>query len=79
MVCNAYIIDTCRLAASGKYVPGAITFKGKKKCEILQWREHAYKTQREADEFVRRHFEDKGLQEAGHEGEIAQIAALAAK
>lgn len=72
VVCDSYLIDTYRLMTTGKFSPGAITFKGRKKIEVLRWDE-MLDTQQEADEFVRAHFCEIGLPEAENEGEIFRM------
>ncbi len=67
---DAYILDTCKLPATGKYVPGAIKFKGRKKIEILQWKDNMFDTQEEADKFVKDHFLQLGFAEPTNEMEI---------
>ena len=71
---DAYIIDTCKLPEKGTYIPGAITFCGRKKMEILQWKDHEFSTQEEADAFVRTHFAASGLTEAGNEGDLVKAS-----
>jgi hypothetical protein len=61
VVYDSYILDTCKIASSGKYVAGAITFKGRKRIEILQWKQQMFDSQTEADAFVKRHFEELGF------------------
>jgi hypothetical protein len=68
--CNAYVLDTCKISSTGKYVPGAITFRGRKKVEVFQWKGQTFDTQDEADEFVRRHFENLGFGEPTNEMEL---------
>ncbi len=69
--CDAYILDTCKISATGKYLPGAITFRGRKKIEAMSWKDKQFDSQHEADEFVRAHFRGINLPEAVNEGEIA--------
>jgi len=66
--CDAYIIDTIKML--GKFVPGAITYAGRKRIQTIQWKENGYDSQEEADEFVRRQFISRGLAEANNEGEL---------
>ena len=68
--CDAFLIDTIKVVDTGKFIPGAIMFCGRKKLEVIQWKEHQCDTQQEADAFVRAHFEALGIKEAGNEGEL---------
>jgi|GEM_PF-2011630 len=68
--CTSYIIDTYKSVSSGKYLPGAIVFKGKKKMETLQWKDMEFPSQEDADQFVRSHFVARGLSELRNEGEL---------
>lgn len=72
IVCDSFLLDTYRVTTTGKFSPGAITFKGRKKIEVLRW-DDMFDTQAEADEFVRAHFREKGLSEAENEGEIFRM------
>ena len=51
-VCNAYILDTYKQMETGKHLPGAILYCGRKKLETKQW-DMAFETLEEANEFVR--------------------------
>ncbi|MDD4319624.1 MAG: hypothetical protein PHW10_04865 [Candidatus Peribacteraceae bacterium] len=66
--CDAFILDTCKIVGTGTYRPGAITFAGRRKRETMQWKDCEFRTQGEADAFVRRHFERRGIREAENEG-----------
>jgi hypothetical protein len=68
--CDAFLIDTIKVVDTGKFIPGAITFCGRKKLAVLQWKEHLFDTQEKADTFVREHFQRLGIKEAGNEGEL---------
>lgn len=70
VLCDNYLIDTYKRAESGTFVPGAITFKGRKKIEAIRWDDKEFPSQDEADAFVRAHFEELGISEAENEGEI---------
>jgi hypothetical protein len=68
---DSYVLDTCKLASSGKYLPGAIiTFKGRKRIEIIQWKKQMFDSQDEADAFVKEHFQQLGFAEPTNEIEI---------
>jgi hypothetical protein len=70
IICDSYLIDTYKLMTTGKFLPAAITFKGRKKIDIMRWEEHSFDTKEEADNFVREHFRESGIPEAENEGEI---------
>lgn len=72
-ICDSFLIDTYRLMTTGKFSPGAITFKGRKKIEIIRWDDKMFETQNEADDFVRAHFSRLGIPEAENEGEIFRM------
>jgi hypothetical protein len=67
---DSYVLDTCKISSVGKYIPGAITFKGRKRIEILQWKQHMCNSQQEADAFVIGHFQQLGFQQPTNEIEI---------
>ena len=69
-VCDSYIIDTYHQVDTGKYCPGAIMYSGRRKLETRQWKEQAFDTQREADDFVREHLAALNIHEARNEGEL---------
>ncbi len=54
----SYLIDTYRVPATGKYVPAAVTFLGKRRVEAIQWKDNEFDTGTQADRFVREHFAD---------------------
>jgi hypothetical protein len=58
---DSYVLDTCKLTMTGKFVAGAITFKGRKKIEVIQWKRRRFSSQREADDFVKAHFTRLGF------------------
>lgn len=58
---DAYILDTCRVVSHNKYLPGAITYRGRKKIESISWKDVLFDTQREADKFVCQHFAQLGI------------------
>ena len=60
---DKYVLDTCRVMSNGKYLPGAITYRGRKKIQSLSWKGHLFDTQREADTFVCKHFTQLGIQQ----------------
>jgi hypothetical protein len=66
---DSYIIDTYRIAGENVYKPGAITFKGRKKIEAMRWQQKRFKTQQEADDFVRAQFRGSPVIEKHYEGE----------
>ena len=70
VVCDSYLIDTYKLMTTGKFLPAAITFKGRKKIDIMRWEDRPFDTKEEADSFVRDHFKESGIPEAENEGEI---------
>lgn len=72
VVYDAYILDTCKVMSSGKFVAGAITFKGRKRIEIKQWKQ-MFSTQQEADQFVIEHFEKEGFTSPTNEIEIYRL------
>lgn len=59
---DSYLLDTCKIVATGEYRPGAITYRGRKKIEVVQWKDKAFPTQHEADMFVQQHFVKKGIE-----------------
>lgn len=69
-VCDTFLIDTFRNAASGKFCPGAITFQKRRKIEALQWKEKEFTSQQEADAFVRKQLSNFGLREVRNEDEL---------
>lgn len=69
-VCDTYLIDTFRNAASGKYCPGAITFQKRRKIEALQWKDREFMSQQEANTFVREQLSSLGLREVRNEDEL---------
>ena len=58
---DKYVLDTCRVMSNGKYLPGAITYRGRKKIQSLSWKGHLFDTQTEADAFVQKHFVQLGI------------------
>lgn len=70
---ECYILDTCKLVREGIYLPGAVLFRGRKKIDAMSWKAKSFRTQAEADAFVRRHFAKVGMKEAQHEEEIARM------
>lgn len=68
---NAYIIDTYKQVDRGTYCPGAITFYGKKKLEVIHWSKKACRSEQEANTVVRDHFHQLGIPEAENEGALA--------
>ncbi|HVW67091.1 MAG TPA: hypothetical protein VHA78_05195 [Candidatus Peribacteraceae bacterium] len=70
--CDSYVIDTYKSVETGTYIPGAITYCGKKKLEVLHWKDQECESQDEADAFVHRHFHALDIAEA----EIAAQPAL---
>jgi hypothetical protein len=66
---DAYILDTYK--SGGMYHAGAITFHGRRKLETLRWDDKSFKSEQEANAFVRSHFSPLGLTEAVNEGELA--------
>ncbi len=69
------MIDTYRQASTGLYLAGAITFRGRKKVEVVQWKKRTFDTQSSADDFVRSHFRASGLHEAASESELSRYDA----
>lgn len=67
---SSYMIDTYKQASSGRYLAGAITFKGKKKADVIQWKERTFASQNEADAFVRQYFSRSGLTETTSESDL---------
>lgn len=65
---DSYILDTYK--ADGQFRAGAIILKGRKRIEIIQWKDHVFSTQEEANAFVHKHCVARGLFEARPEGEI---------
>jgi hypothetical protein len=65
---DSYIIDT--YGSGGTFVPGAIIFSGRKRMETLQWKDHSFASQAEADAFVREHFKSTDLVEKLNEEEL---------
>ncbi len=66
---DAYIIDTCRVVGTGKFIPGAIIYKGRKKVDVKQWKK-AFDTQEEANAFVKKYFQKDGIAEPKTDAEI---------
>jgi hypothetical protein len=75
---DSYIIDTYRIAGANVFKPGAITFKGRKKIEALRWQQKRFKTQQEADDFVREQFQGSSVIEKNYEGEERFVARASA-
>lgn len=68
--CDSYIIDTIKIMDTGMYIPGAVTFKGRKRMDVLQWKDHPFETQLQADAFVRDHFEKHNIAEVRNEEDL---------
>lgn len=71
---DTYILDTFKMG--NRYRPGAITFYGRKKMDAVQWKDKAFPTQSEADDFVRQEFARMypGITELSNEGELREKA-----
>jgi hypothetical protein len=69
-VTESFVIDTYKVVDEGKFYTGVLIFKGKKKIDSIQWKEHSFATQEEADEFARAHCLKMGLSEAVNEGDV---------
>ncbi|MDD4319574.1 MAG: hypothetical protein PHW10_04610 [Candidatus Peribacteraceae bacterium] len=69
-VSDSYILDTYRASETGKFVPGAVTYCGRKRLETFQWKQRQFPTQGEADSFARGHFAGMPIKELGNEGEM---------
>lgn len=67
---ESYIIDTCKIANRGTYLPGAIVYTGRRKSEVLQWKDHEFDTPQAANAFVRNQFANRAIREARNEGEL---------
>lgn len=72
-ITDAYIIDTCKLSGNGTYIPGAITYSGRRKMEAIQWKDRAFARKEDANTFVREHFSKLNIPEAGNEGELRSV------
>ncbi|MDB4978433.1 MAG: hypothetical protein JWM56_619 [Candidatus Peribacteria bacterium] len=70
---DSYLIDTCKVVRTGKFVPGAIKYKGRKKIEVVQWKDKTFDTQEEANAFVKEHFMELGIAQPSHEWEIFKM------
>ncbi|MEK7218094.1 MAG: hypothetical protein AAB728_01370 [Patescibacteria group bacterium] len=66
---DCYILDTYR-TGNGTYSPGAITFSGRKRMDVLRWREAAFETEEEANAYVRRKLATSDMRELENEGEL---------
>lgn len=75
---DSYIIDTYKTVGANTYTPGAITFKGRKKVEALRWKQKRFKTQEEADDYVRKQFRGSAVIEKHYEGEERFVARASA-
>ncbi len=69
-ILDSYVIDTYKIVSSGKFVPGAITYAGRKKADVLYWKQHPCETNEEANTFVRQNLEKQGLREMGQDQDI---------
>ncbi len=67
---DAYILDTCKVVATGKFLPGAIVYKGRKKVEVRQWKKKEFDSEKEANEFVIRHFTKEGIAQPKTDADI---------
>ena len=65
---DAYILDTYR-GSGGKYSPGAVTYCGRKRMDMLRW-DQQFSTQEEADAFVRQELAESHMTEVLNEGEL---------
>ncbi|MFA6039291.1 MAG: hypothetical protein WCV62_01005 [Candidatus Peribacteraceae bacterium] len=68
-VSDCYLLDTYR-TGNGTYSPGAITFCGRKRMEVLRWKEAEFETEEEANAYVRRKLAGSDMRELGNEGEL---------
>ncbi len=66
--CDSFVLDTYWRADTGSFHPGAITFRGRKKVDVVQWRDKSFTSQEGADSFVRSYFARREISEAPSEG-----------
>lgn len=60
--CDAFVVDTYRSLSDRSFHPGAITLKKRKTVEVLQWKK-SFRSQDEANEFVRQQLSKHGIKE----------------
>ena len=71
---DKYVLDVIRLPATGEFVPGAITYRGRKQIQAMSWKEHTFATQDAADAFVREHFAREGIAEPTDQAVLYRVA-----